>query len=281
MKTTLRCLIVDDEADARSYLRKRLQPHSELVIVGEASSVREAHALCLAVRPDVVFLDVRMPLANGFQLIPLLDPAPQIVFVTAYADRAVDAFQVRALDYLLKPYSAERMAETVDKLLGRTTGERFAPPPPELKPHGSIVVRTGTALLRLKVADIILIEADEPYSRVWVAADTPYIVTMAMKAWMEILPPEPFCRLDRSCIVNVNKVSGLHVETRSDNHVSLSGLKRLVTIGRAGAARLRKVLVSRDRAMTRSSFAKQQPDPFGVKDGWDRSMPRGKSLAHE
>jgi two-component system LytT family response regulator len=73
-------------------------------------------------RPDVVFLDVRMPLANGFELIPLLDPAPQIVFVTAHADRAVDAFQVGALDYLLKPYSAERMAQTVDKLLGRVAG---------------------------------------------------------------------------------------------------------------------------------------------------------------
>ena len=183
MKTALRCLIVDDEADARSYLRKRLQPHPELAVVGEAGSVREAHALCLALRPDVVFLDVRMPLANGFELIPLLDPAPQIVFVTAYADRAVDAFQVRALDYLLKPYSAERMAETVDKLFGRGMRGQIAPPPAALKPQGSMVVRTGTALLRLNLADIILIEADEPYSRVWVAGDTPHLVTMAMNGW--------------------------------------------------------------------------------------------------
>ena len=249
MKPTLRCLIVDDEADARSYLRKRLQPHPELAVVGEASSVREAHALCLALRPDVVFLDVRMPLANGFELIPLLDPAPQIVFVTAYADRAVDAFQVRALDYLLKPYSAERMAETVDKLLGRGMRGQIAPPPAALKPQGSMVVRTGTALLRLNLADIILIEADEPYSRVWVAGDTPHLVTMAMKAWMELLPPAPFCRLDRSYIVNINKVSRLHAETRTENYVSFVGLQRVLTAGRAGATRLRKLLVARDGAM--------------------------------
>ena len=249
MKPALRCLIVDDEADARSYLRKRLQPHPELAVVGEAGSVREAHALCVALRPDVVFLDVRMPLANGFELIPLLDPAPQIVFVTAYADRAVDAFQVRALDYLLKPYSAERMAETVDKLLGRGTRAHLAPIAPALKPQGSMVVRTGTALLRLNLADIILIEADEPYSRVWVAGDTPHLVTMAMKAWMELLPPAPFCRLDRSYIVNIDKVSRLHAETRTENYVSFVGLQRVLTVGRAGATRLRKLLVGRDGAM--------------------------------
>ncbi len=249
MKPALRCLIVDDEVDARSYLRKRLQPHPELAVVGEAGSVREAHALCVALRPDVVFLDVRMPLANGFELIPLLDPAPQIVFVTAYADRAVDAFQVRALDYLLKPYSAERMAETVDKLLGRGTRAHPAPIASVLKPQGSIVVRTGTALLRLNVADIILIEADEPYSRVWLAGDTPHLVTMAMKAWMELLPPAPFCRLDRSYIVNIDKVSRLHAETRTENYVSFVGLQRVLTVGRAGATRLRKLLVGRDGAM--------------------------------
>jgi two-component system LytT family response regulator len=249
MKPALRCLIVDDEADARSYLRKRLQPHPELTVVGEAGSVREAHALCTALRPDVVFLDVRMPLANGFELIPLLDPAPQIVFVTAFADRAVDAFQVRALDYLLKPYSAERMAETVDKLLGRGTRAHPAPTSPALKPQGSMVVRTGTALLRLNVADIILIEADEPYSRVWVAGDTPHLVTMAMKAWMELLPPAPFCRLDRSYIVNIDKVSRLHAETRTENYVSFVGLQRVLTVGRAGATRLRKLLVGRDGAI--------------------------------
>ena len=138
MKPALRCLIVDDEAEARSYLRKRLQPHPELAVVGEAGSVGEAHALCRALRPEVVFLDVRMPLANGFELIPLLDPRPQIVFVTAFADRAVDAFQVNARDYLLKPYSAERMAETVDKLLGRGMRGQIAPPPAALKPQGHI-----------------------------------------------------------------------------------------------------------------------------------------------
>ena len=252
MKPALRCLIVDDEADARSYLRKRLQPHPELAVVGEAGSVREAHALCRALRPDVVFLDVRMPLASGFELIPLLDPPPQIVFVTAFADRAVDAFQVNARDYLLKPYSAERMAQTVDKLLHRATGSQVPPPSAVLQPQGSIVVRSGTALLRLTVAEIVLIEADEPYSRVWLAADAPYGVTMAMKAWMELLPPEIFCRLDRSYIVNLNKVSGLRAETRSENQVSFVGWQRTINVGRAGATRLKQLLLSRDEALRAS-----------------------------
>jgi len=249
MKPTLRCLIVDDETDARSYLRKRLQPHPELAVLGEAGSVREAHALCLNLRPDVVFLDVRLPLGNGFELIPLLDPVPQIVFVTAFADRAADAFQVSALDYLLKPFSAERMAQTVDKLLGRGAEVRVAPPHATLKNHDSIVVRTGRALLRLNLANIILIEADEPYTRVWVSEDAPHFVIQPMKAWMDILPPEPFCRLDRSYIVNINKVSGLHAETRNDNKVTLLGLKQPLILGRSGATRLKELLHPRDKAL--------------------------------
>jgi two-component system LytT family response regulator len=150
---------------------------------------------------------------------------------------------------LLKPYSAERMAQTVDKLLGRGTRGHAALPPVALKPHVSMVVRTGTALLRLNVAEIILIEADEPYSRVWIAEDTAHLVPQPMKAWTEILPPEPFCRLDRSYIVNIDKVSGLHAVSRSENQVSFVGLQRVLTVGRAGATRLKQLLRSRDEAL--------------------------------
>jgi DNA-binding LytR/AlgR family response regulator len=112
-----------------------------------------------------------------------------------------------------------------------------------------MVVRTGTALLRLNVAEIILIEADEPYSRVWIAEDTAHLVPQPMKAWTEILPPEIFCRLDRSSIVNLNKVSGLHAVSRSENLVSLVGLQRTFSVGRAGATRLKQLLLSRDEAL--------------------------------
>lgn len=245
MKPTLRCLIVDDEADARSYLRKRLQPHPELAVVGEASSVREAHALCVALRPDVVFLDVRMPLANGFELIPLLDPAPQIVFVTAFTDRAYDAFQVSALDFLLKPYSAERMAQTVDKLLGRVTesGTREAAlAPVELAPDASIMVRTNTLLLRLNLADIVLIEAEEPYTRLTVTSGKTYLLSHTMKAWEELLPSAMFFRLDRFHIINLKKVVSFVPQSRDITKVNLAELNRTIQIGRRPAIRLRQQL---------------------------------------
>ena len=132
------------------------------------------------------------------------------------------------------------------------TGSQVPPPSAVLQPQGSIVVRTGTALLRLNVAEIVLIEADEPSSRVWAAGDTPHGVTMAMKAWMELLPPEIFCRLDRSYIVNLNKVSGLRAETRSENQVSFVGWQRTINVGRAGATRLKQLLLSRDEALRAS-----------------------------
>jgi two-component system LytT family response regulator len=245
MKPSLRCLIVDDEPRARAFLRKRLLPHPELVIVGEAGDIAEAHQLCLTLRPEVVFLDIRMPEADGFELIPLLQPLPQIVFVTAYTDRAYDAFQVSALDYLLKPYSAERMAQTVDKLLGRVTESgtsEAALAPVELAPDASIMVRTDTLLLRLNLAEMVLIEAEEPYTRLTLTSGKTYLLSHTMKAWEELLPSVMFSRLDRFHIINLKKVVSFDPQSRDMAEVNLAGLKRTIQIGRTAAIRLRQQL---------------------------------------
>ena len=245
MKPPLRCLIVDDEPRARAFLRKRLLLHPEIVIAGEAGDVAEAHRLCVALRPEVIFLDIRMPEADGFELIPLLQPVPQIVFVSAYADRAYDAFQVSALDYLLKPYSAERMAQTVDKLLDRVAGAGIisaVPTPVVLAPDASIVVRTDTLLLRLNLADIVLIEAEEPYTRLTVTNGKTYLLSHTMKAWEMLLPSAVFYRLDRFHIINLNKVVGFDPQSRDLAEVNLARVARPIQVGRTAASRLRQQL---------------------------------------
>jgi two-component system LytT family response regulator len=245
MKPLLRCLIVDDEHRARAFLRMRLLPHPEIVIAGEAGDVAEAHRLCVSLRPEVVFLDIRMPEADGFELIPLLQPLPQIVFVTAFTDRASDAFQVSALDFLLKPYSAERMAQTVDKLLGRVTESETreaALAPVELAPDASIMVRTNTLLLRLNLADIVLIEAEEPYTRLTVTSGKTYLLSHTMNAWEELLPSAMFFRLDRFHIINLKKVVSFVPQSRDITMINLAGLNRTIQIGRRPAIRLRQQL---------------------------------------
>ena len=119
---TLRVIVADDEAVARSRLRRLLSVHSDVVIVAEAADGRSAVDAIVTHRPDVVFLDIRMPELDGFEVLAELDPSevPAIVFVTAYSDHAPKAFDVRALDYLLKPYDPERLADTLERARERS-----------------------------------------------------------------------------------------------------------------------------------------------------------------
>lgn len=244
----LRCVVVDDEEGARALLRKRLKVHPRLVLVGEADSVFGAQRLCESLRPDVVFLDVRMPGADGFQLIPLLDPRPQFVFVTAHADRAVDAFQVGAADYLLKPYSEERMALTVERLLqrcgGRALPPALAPEPERMKYNQSVIVRTESALLRVNLADIVMIEADGSYSRLTVGSGDQHLSSQTIARWTEILPSQEFCRVDRFRIINLSKVTEVAYrrDSRDESEVQLSGLSQLTILRRLATSRLRAAL---------------------------------------
>lgn len=250
MKASLRCLVVDDEEGARALLRKRLRAHPQLVIVGEAESVPEARRRCETLRPDVIFLDIRMPEADGFALIPHLNPRPQIVFVTAHADRAVEAFHVDAVDYLLKPYSEERMASTVARLLqraGQATPPVRGPEPTPLRLDQSVVVRTETALLRVSVADIVMVEADGSYSRLTVGAGKQYLLNQTIAGWMDVLPASDFCRVDRFRIINLRKVEEVTYrrEARDESEVHLAGLDQLTILRRLATSRLRAALRER------------------------------------
>src|SRR5690606_20601315 len=112
----MRALIVDDERLARKELIKLLEDHPMIEVVGEAMNADEAHAMINELNPDLLFLDIQMPGKTGFQLLEMLDSVPLVVFTTAYDEFALKAFEVNALDYLLKPIQADRLSETVAKL---------------------------------------------------------------------------------------------------------------------------------------------------------------------
>ncbi|HMF89884.1 MAG TPA: response regulator, partial [Candidatus Angelobacter sp.] len=112
----MKALLVDDERLARAGLRRMLRAHDDVVVVGEAANAGEAAAQVRRLQPDIVFLDVEMPGKSGLQLLDELDELPNVIFTTAYQDYAVRAFEVSALDYLVKPISAERLASALDKV---------------------------------------------------------------------------------------------------------------------------------------------------------------------
>jgi two-component system, LytTR family, response regulator LytT len=199
---SIRALLVDDEAPARSELRYLLQSHADVQVVGEAASAAEAVELTRELHYDVVFLDVEMPGVTGLQAAPHVrerrDP-PAIVFVTAHAEYAVDAFAVEAFDYLLKPVDPERLARVVERLRERTL-ENAAP-----VEKIAVVAGGGTELLDYD--QIQYVQAEGDYSRVH-TYDRAYLSTASLGELEERLGGR-FARIHRSYLVNLAKVAGV------------------------------------------------------------------------
>ena len=225
----IRALIVDDEAPARSELRYLLSAHPELEVVGEAASAAEALALAMAVRYDVVFLDVEMPGLSGLEAARLVrDRAerPELVFVTAHEQYAVDAFAVEAFDYLLKPVDPERLARTVERLQARTRE------PAETVEKIPVVSAGKTVLVDYE--EVHFVQADGDYSRVH-TYDRSYLCTQSLRELELRLPSARFARVHRSHLVN---------------------LAHVVAVKRAGSDRLRLALD--DAAGTELDVARRQ-----------------------
>ncbi|HLK45328.1 MAG TPA: LytTR family DNA-binding domain-containing protein [Acidimicrobiales bacterium] len=199
---TVRALLVDDEAPARSELRYLLEAHPDVKVVGEAASAQEAVELTRELHADVVFLDVEMPGATGLEAAPHVrerrDP-PAVVFVTAHAEYAVDAFAVEAFDYLLKPIDPERLARVVERLRERSQ-ESAAP-------VDKIAVVAGGRSELIDHDQIHFVQADGDYSRVH-TYDRAYLSTASLGELEERLGPR-FARIHRSYLVNLARVSGV------------------------------------------------------------------------
>jgi two-component system LytT family response regulator len=160
----LRAVIVDDELSSRRLLTKLLELHPEILVVGMARSVPEAVEVCGRLTPDVIFLDVNMPKKPGFELIAHLEHRADVVFVTAHVEHTIKAFDVGSCDYLLKPVSAERLAQTVRRLVAMSC--RNTAQEPELSSlsrydyDATLVLPLGSTIIRVAVGEVALIEAD-------------------------------------------------------------------------------------------------------------------------
>jgi DNA-binding LytR/AlgR family response regulator len=198
----IRAVIVDDEAPARDELRYLLAAHGDIAVAGEAASAAEGFELARDPDVDVVFLDVEMPGVSGLAAAPLVreraDP-PAVVFVTAHAEYAVDAFAVEAFDYLLKPVDPDRLARVVERLRERSRENVM---PVEKIP---VVAAGGTELL--DVEQVHYVQADGDYSRVH-TYDRSYLCTASLGELEERLGPR-FARVHRSHLVNLAKVAAV------------------------------------------------------------------------
>ena len=236
----MRVLIVDDEPLARSAMRRLLAAHPHVEIVGEADSTKTARGQVARAQPDLVFLDIELGGGrDGFELLDSLERRPIVVFVTAYAEHAVDAFAVEAVDFLLKPVEPARLERALARA-ARQMALSALPPSP-----GMIELRTPRRTLLVAPAEIVAICADGDFVRVFVAGQPPVMILRTLAHFEEVLPSGSFVRLGRSVMINRDRLRRLDAPTRSTSRLVLDGMTDSLVIGRAATARLREVLAER------------------------------------
>lgn len=212
----IRTLIVDDEQPARNKVRRFLSEDPRFQIIGEAEDGHEAVEKIEADGPDLVFLDIQMPGLNGFEVLEALEVknVPKFVFATAYDQYAVRAFEVQALDYLLKPYDRSRFQQTLEAVLARNEDEtrhlqqllqQVHEQPKALK---RLLIRQGKRLIPVSMADVFHIKAEEKYVRLFCAGGS-YLHREPISALEKRLDPATFIRIHRGDIVNVGFIQAL------------------------------------------------------------------------
>ena len=201
---TIRVLLVDDEPLARQRLRVMLADHTDIVIAGEAEDVGQAQQLTRSERPDLILLDIRMPGEQGFALLRRLHltPTPYVIFVTAHAEHAVDAFDAEAVDYLLKPYDEERLAKALNR--ARTAISRREPP--RYLERFAVILGRKTSYVPVEQVDWI--EGGGNYAKVHVGREV-HLVRTTMTSLEQDLDPARFARVHRSAMVALDRVKEL------------------------------------------------------------------------
>jgi two-component system LytT family response regulator len=196
----MRVLIIDDERLARAELRRLLGAHSEVQIAGECANISEARLAIEAMAPDLMFLDVQMPGGSGFDLLASLDTLPAVIFTTAFDQYAVKAFEVSALDYLLKPIEAPRLAAALGKF-AQSGKEKAGPAAPE----GKVFIKDGERCWFVAMEQIVLFESEGNYTRVYFDSNRPLLLR-SLNQLEARLDPEHFLRVNRRQIVNLDFV---------------------------------------------------------------------------
>jgi two-component system LytT family response regulator len=233
----LKTLLVDDERLARNKLRSMLASYPQIQIVGEADSVASAVELIENARPDVIFLDIQMPGETGFALLEKVEADFKTIFVTAFDEHAIRAFEVNALDYLLKPVNPARLARSIERLVASTVEHENARRALEYDDHIFLSIDRRTRFI--KVNAIKCIVAEGPYSRVFTSDGAQSMVLRSLKEWEDRLPEKHFLRIHRSTIINLECVSKIEKWLNYSYQVFVDGIEQPFVMSRRYAARLK------------------------------------------
>ncbi|MBP7528226.1 MAG: response regulator [Syntrophorhabdaceae bacterium] len=237
-KPEIRTVIVDDENLARKNLKELLRDHPYVHVVGEAGNAAAGRDLIVETRPDLVFLDVRMPEGSGFDLLDRVEDAPSIIFVTAYDEFAVRAFENNAFDYLLKPLDSDRLCRSLERFL---SVPRNRTEPMDMSRGERVCLNAGNKVAFISVVDIVAIMADKNYIRVFTVNGDCFVVRSALKDWRERFPSDIFMTLDRSLMINKHHVRLLTKKNRNGD-VFMESIEKPFHLGRIALQRFKELM---------------------------------------
>ncbi len=237
--THLKAVIVDDEELARKEFRELLREFSFINVAGEAEDADSAKILINEIEPDVIFLDIQMPGKTGFDLVSEIDTKAKIIFVTAFDEFALRAFEVNALDYLMKPVYPARLRETIERLISNEPAEHHHEP--RLEPDDYIFFRMKDRSKFIRLDTIICINSSREYTEIITTGGIKGLIYKPMLEWEKRLPEKIFLRIHRSTIINLKFVEHLKPSLNNTYKVYMKGLSEPLVLSRRYAAKLKNL----------------------------------------
>ncbi len=243
----MKAIIVDDEHLAREIVKKYLSAYDDIEILAECSNGFDAVKEITDKKPDLVFLDIQMPKLNGFEMLELLDEHPAIVFTTAYDNYAIKAFEVNAVDYLLKPFSEERFNEALNKVVQRIQQQNYnhenvdkliEDQQPEMLER--IVVKDGQKISIIPVDTLKWLEAQDDYVKIH-SEGGKFMKKKTMQFFEDHLDNNMFIRIHRSSIININFIKQMELYEKDSYRVILKDDTKL-SVSKTGLQKLKGIL---------------------------------------
>lgn len=228
---TLSAIVIDDERLARLTLKKDLEKFPEIIIAGEASNIKTAKTLIEQINPDLLFLDIQLSDGSGFDLLNQIDYSGRIIFVTAYDEYAIRAFEINAVDYLLKPISTKRLKQAIDKLYN-ADDQNIHKTTAKLNYNDRLMVMHNKSVNFIKINTITYIKASREYSYINTNEGKEYLTSISIGEWESRMPDQNFCRIHRSTIINFDYIININHHFTGSAEVIIQGIPEPLNISR-------------------------------------------------
>ena len=239
----MKAIIIDDERLARNELKKLLQEFPQVEVIGEAANANEGIEKIESLSPDLIFLDIQMPGKTGFDMLTELESTPHVIFVTAYDEYALKAFEVNALDYLMKPVEPKRLADALKKVEQKEEEDEFSPSNIRtglLSEHDQVFVKDGERCWFVKLSEVRLFESVGNYAKVFFAGHKPLILK-SLNSLEERLDDKVFFRANRKHIVNLRMIEKIEPYFNGGLLLELHGGEK-VEVSRRQAVKFKEMM---------------------------------------